>query len=58
MYWFVLDTPALPQTPTSDANGVYTVSFDLAAESVLIAGDSTAPNDPIRITVTAKRLDG
>ncbi len=58
MYWFVLDTPALPQTPTSDANGVYTVSFDLAAETVVIAGDSTAPNDPIRITVTAKRLEG
>lgn len=55
MYAFVLNTPAVPVTPTDQGGGIYAVSFDQAAETVLMTGDVNDPAKPVRIEVRAKR---
>lgn len=53
MYYFINDSPAIPQQPVFDGVNGYTVSFDPPAEHVLLSGNP----DSLTLVVKGKTAD-
>lgn len=55
MYYFVLDSPALPTTPQDDGTGNYVIVFDQKSEIAELRGNIATGQ--ITLTVTGKTVD-